>query len=77
MISILLKILNCDNKVLFQDNEISFYIICKKFANFYNKFLQGKKQDILEKKNWNSSSIKLEVASSSNEKASQNKKTIH
>jgi len=53
----LLKILHCDNKILFQNNEIPFYVICKKFVNFYKIFLQGKKQDIREKKNKNSSSI--------------------
>ena len=46
----LLKILNCDNKILFQDNEIPFYVICKKFVNFYKIFLKGKKQNIKEKK---------------------------
>ena len=53
----LLKILNCDNKILFQNNEIPFYLICKKFVNFYKIFLQGKKKDIREKKNKNTSSI--------------------
>ena len=40
----LLKILNLNNKFLFQDNEIPFYIICRKFVNFYNIFLKGKKK---------------------------------
>ena len=39
----LMKILNLHNKNLFQDNEIPFYVICRKFVNFYNIFLQGKK----------------------------------
>ena len=39
------KILNIKNKNLFQDNEIPFYVICKKFVNFYNIFLQGKKKE--------------------------------
>ena len=73
MSSKLLKILNCDNKVLFQDNEIPFYVICKKFVNFYKIFLQGKKQDIQDKKNRNSSSIQLEDVSSNDEEDSQNK----
>ena len=74
MSSKLLKILNCDNKVLFQDNEIPFYVFCKKFVNFYKIFLQGKKQDIAEKKNRNSSSVILEDASSNDEEDSQNNK---
>ena len=45
----LMKILNIDNKLLFQDNEIPFYVICKKFVNFYKIFLQGKKQNVKEK----------------------------
>ena len=49
MSSKLLKVLNCDNKVLFQDNEIPFYVICKKFVNFYKIFLKGKKQNLKEK----------------------------
>ena len=40
----LMKILQIDNKLLFQNNEIPFYLICKKFVNFYNIFLQGKKK---------------------------------
>ena len=39
----LMKILSIKNKNLFQDNEIPFYVICRKFVNFYNIFLQGKK----------------------------------
>ena len=46
----LLKILNINNKNLFQENEIPFYVICRKFLNFYNIFLQSKKKgDIIEK----------------------------
>ena len=41
----IMKILNINNKNLFQDNEIPFYVICKKFVNFYNIFLQGKKKE--------------------------------
>ena len=40
----LMKILQIDNKLLFQNNEIPFYLICRKFVNFYNIFLQGKKK---------------------------------
>jgi PAS domain S-box-containing protein len=42
----LMRILQLQNKLLFQDNEIPFYVICKKFVNFYKIFLQGKKQGI-------------------------------
>ena len=38
----LMKILNIDNNYLFQDNNIPFYVICKKFINFYNTFLNNK-----------------------------------
>ena len=40
----LMKILSIDNKLLFQNNEIPFYVICRKFVNFFNVFLQGKKK---------------------------------
>ena len=40
----LMKILKINNKSLFQDNEIPFYVICRKFVNFYNIFLKGKKK---------------------------------
>ena len=46
----LMKILNIDNKMLFQENKIPFYTICKKFVNFYKIFLQGQKQNLKEKK---------------------------
>ena len=46
----LMKILNINNKNLFQENEIPFYVICRKFVNFHSIFLQGKKKgDISEK----------------------------
>ena len=48
----LMKILNINNKNIFQDNEIPFYVICRKFVNFYNIFLYGKKkEDLYEKHN--------------------------
>ena len=48
----LMKILNINNKNLFQENEIPFYVICRKFVNFYNIFLYGKKkEDLYEKHN--------------------------
>ena len=47
----LMKILNINNCSLFQDNEIPFYVICKKFINFYNIFLKYKiKKNIMSDK---------------------------
>ena len=60
----LLKTLNCDNKILFQDNDIPFYVICKKFVNFYKIFLQGKKQNLEKKKKQSSALIELTETSS-------------
>jgi len=45
MSSKLTKILNIDNIYLFQDNNIPFYVICKKFINFYNIFIRNKKKE--------------------------------
>ena len=59
----LLKILQIENKLLFQDNEIPFYVICKKFVNFYKIFLRGRKQNKKDKKQ-KSSSIIMEDTSS-------------
>jgi len=42
MSSKLMKILSIENPYLFQDNDIPFYVICKKFVNFYNIFLKNK-----------------------------------
>ena len=42
MSSKLMKILNISNKSLFQENEIPFYTICKKFVDFYSIFLSDK-----------------------------------
>ena len=61
----LMKILNIDNKLLFQDNDIPFYVICKKFVNFYKIFLQGKKQNVKEKVK-KSPSLLLESSSGDN-----------
>ena len=41
----LMKELDIKNKRLFQDNDIPFYVICKKFVNFYKIFLQVKKNN--------------------------------
>ena len=45
MSSKLMKILNIDNIYLFQDNNIPFYVICKKFINFYNIFIRNKNKE--------------------------------
>ena len=62
----LMKILQIDNKLLFQDNEIPFYVICKKFVNFYKIFLRGKKQNKKDKKTRSSSIIIDETSSFNN-----------
>ena len=53
MSSKIMKILNIRNKSLFQSNEIPFYVICKKFVNFYHIFFQGKKKGELSEKQYN------------------------
>ena len=66
----LMKILNINNKYLFQENEIPFYVICRKFVNFYNIFLQGKKkEDIIEKQ----TTINADEEDDSKEKEDENK----
>ena len=45
MSSKLMRILNIENKFLFQENEIPFYTICRKFINFYSVFLNTKKNE--------------------------------
>ena len=37
--------LNIHNDYIFQYNEIPFYLICKKFINFYKMFLSNKKKE--------------------------------
>ena len=49
----LMKLLNINNNLLFQNNDIPFYVICKKFVNFYKIFLKGKKKTFLKKKKEN------------------------
>ena len=46
----LMKILNINNQNLFQENEIPFYVICRKFVNFYSIFFQGKKKGEISEK---------------------------
>ncbi|MCQ2816891.1 MAG: PAS domain S-box protein, partial [archaeon] len=46
----LMKILQIENKNLFQDNEIPFYVICKKFVNFYRLFFRGHNRGRKDKK---------------------------
>ena len=38
------EILSINNQYLFQENEIPFYAICRKFVNFYSIFLKDKKK---------------------------------
>ena len=45
MSSKLLRIFQIDNKNLFKENEIPFYLICKKFVNFYKIFLAKKQKN--------------------------------
>ena len=49
----LMKILNITNKALFQENEIPFYVICRKFVNFYDRFFQGKKKGEFSENQYN------------------------
>ena len=53
MSSKLMNILNINNNFLFQENNIPFYVICKKFINFYSIFIGKKKKEknhVLNKK---------------------------
>ena len=43
MSSSLMKRFGISNNLLFQENEIPFYVICKKFVNFYSIFLHNTK----------------------------------
>ena len=67
MSSKLMHILNINNKYLFQENEIPFYVICKKFVNFFNIFLKGK-----QKKN-NFADKKLLIEEIKDEEKNENK----
>ena len=49
----IMKILNIRNNSLFQSNEIPFYVICRKFVNFYHIFFQGKKKGEYSEKQYN------------------------
>ena len=49
----LMRILNISNNALFQDNEIPFYVICRKFVNFYHIFFQAKKKGEFTEKQFN------------------------
>ena len=51
MSSKLMEILNINNNYLFQENSIPFYMICKKFINFYSIFLGNKKKEELKPNN--------------------------
>ena len=76
MSSKLMKILSIDNKLLFQNNEIPFYVICRKFVNFFNIFLQGKKKSEIfgeEKPSFNEEIAKKEEKEKEKEKKEKNK----
>ena len=76
----LMKILNINNKNLFQENEIPFYVICRKFVNFYSIFFQGKKKgDISEKQLFNieEEGSKHKEEENKNENKKNEKEDIH
>ena len=84
----LMKILQIDNKTLFQTNEIPFYLICRKFVNFFNIFLQGnKKSEVFgeEKLNYNDEMAKKEEEekrkngknNEKNDKSQNDKNNLH
>lgn len=68
----LMKILQIENKLLFQDNDIPFYVICKKFVNFYKIFLQGKKQNIKDIAKVNDSMMFISEIQNSNINENEN-----
>jgi len=61
-----------ENKELFMDNDIPFYVICKKFLNFYRMFLSGNRRRRKDKKHGRSvsgmsaSNMNSNMGSSSN-----------
>ena len=67
----LMKILNIANKNLFQEKEIPFYVICKKFVNFYSIFLQRAKKEIDPDKDLQ------DIESKEKEKDQEKKEDIH
>ena len=72
----LMKILSIDNKLLFQNNEIPFYVICRKFVNFFNIFLQGKKKSEIfgeEKPSFNEEFAKKEEKEKKDNNKGKNK----
>jgi len=73
----LMKKLNIDNYSLFQNNDIPFYVICKKFINFYQIFLQGKKQNITEKEKRKSILLESNISESNNIEEIHQNKTFH
>ena len=53
------------NNYIFQESEIPFYVICKKFVNFYNIFLHKTRKD--EKNDENNDLINLDFESQNND----------
>lgn len=75
----LMEKLEITNKNLFQDCEIPFFIICKKFVNFYKIFLKEKERKTKKREKDNSNSTNnitatsnLNMASNNNVEASNN-----
>ena len=50
MSSKLMKILSITNNNIFQEINVPFYLICKKFVNFYSIFLGSSKKESIKKK---------------------------
>ena len=63
----IIKKLKITNNLLFQENDIPFYVICKQFVNFYKIFLQGTKQNINNENIKKQPSIIMELLSKNNE----------
>ena len=72
----IMKILNLDNNLLFQENDIPFYVICKQFINFHKIFLQGKKQNEKESQTKKSNSLLIETSSHVNDISESNNESI-
>ena len=64
----LMKNLKINNNLLFQDNDIPFYVICKQFINFYKIVLQKQKTNYsIDKEKKNSMSINSYLLENLNE----------
>ena len=63
----IIKKLKITNNLLFQENDIPFYVICKQFVNFYKIFLQGTKQNLSNESLKKQPSILIDILSKKNE----------